>query len=44
MAGAYMTPKNLNIKNSKWPEIKIFFILDLFLTKCVELHLVKDSY
>jgi hypothetical protein len=31
----YTTPKILNRYKSKWPEVKIFFILDLFLTKCV---------
>jgi hypothetical protein len=30
-----MTPKTLKIYNSKWPEEKIYFILDLFLTKCI---------
>jgi hypothetical protein len=26
MLGAYMTPETLNRHNSKWPEVKIFFI------------------
>ncbi len=30
-----MTPNSLNRNNSKWPKVQIFFILDLFLTKCV---------
>jgi hypothetical protein len=30
----YMIPKTLNRHSSKWPEVKIFFHLDLFLTKC----------
>jgi hypothetical protein len=30
-----MTLKTLNRKNSKGPEVKRFFIMDLFLTKCV---------
>ncbi len=37
MAGGihtYMTPKTLNRHNSKWPEVKIFVHLDLFITKC----------
>jgi hypothetical protein len=29
-----MTPKTLNRYNSKCPEVKICFVLDLFLTKC----------
>jgi hypothetical protein len=29
-----MTPQILNRKNSKWPEVRILFVLDLFLTKC----------
>jgi hypothetical protein len=32
-----MTPKTLNRNSSKWSEVKIFFILDLFLTKCVRI-------
>ncbi len=30
-----MTPKTLNRNISKWPEVKICFILDLLLTKCI---------
>jgi hypothetical protein len=37
MAGAYMTPVILKRYNSKWPEEKIFFFLDLFLTKCIRM-------
>jgi hypothetical protein len=29
-----MTPKTLKGYNSKWPEVKIFFNLDIFLIKC----------
>ncbi len=32
-----MTPKILNRYKSKWIEVKIFFILYLFLTKCVRI-------
>jgi hypothetical protein len=40
-----MTPETLYRNNPKWPEVKIlFFILDLFFTKCFILYLVKDFY
>jgi hypothetical protein len=37
MAGAYMTPLTLNRNNSKWPEEKVFFLLDLFFPKFVRI-------
>ncbi len=38
--GAYVTPKTLKRYNSKWPELGIFFILDLFLTKGIKIIFV----
>jgi hypothetical protein len=35
-----MTPKTLNRNNATWPEVKIFFTLGPFLTKCVKIYLV----
>ncbi len=35
--GVYMTPESLNRNNSKWPEVIILFILDLFLTKFLKI-------
>jgi hypothetical protein len=32
-----MTLKTLNRNYSKWPEVKIFFNLDSFLTKCLRI-------
>jgi hypothetical protein len=37
MAGGKYDFETLNRYNSKWSEVKIFFILDLFLTKCVRI-------
>jgi hypothetical protein len=39
-----MAPETLNRNNSKWPEVKIIFIIDLFATNVLELYLVKDFY
>jgi hypothetical protein len=39
-----MAAETLKRNNSKWPEVKILFNLDLFLTKRVRLYLVKDFY
>jgi hypothetical protein len=36
-----MTPKTLNRYNSKWPEVKVFFILDYSSQNVLEIYLVK---
>jgi hypothetical protein len=33
----HMTPETLKRFNPKWPEVKIFFNLHLFLTKCIRI-------
>jgi hypothetical protein len=38
-----MTPETLSRNNSKWPKVKILFIPDLFLTKCIRIN-SKDFY
>ncbi len=38
-----MIPETLRRYNSKQPEVKIFFILDIFLTKCIR-YLVKGFF
>ncbi len=42
--GVYDFKNFLNKNNSKWPEVKIFFFLDLFLTNVLELYIVKSLY
>jgi hypothetical protein len=39
-----MTPKTLNRNNSKWPEVKIFIIIDLFFTKCARIKSGEGFY
>jgi hypothetical protein len=38
---AYLAPENLKRYNSKWPEVKIFVMPDLFLTKSNIIFFVK---
>jgi hypothetical protein len=35
--GAYVTPETLNRYTSKWPEVKIYLIQELFLTKFIRI-------
>ncbi len=39
-----MTPKTSKRYNSEWPEVKMFFNLDLFLTKCIRTIFVKGFH
>jgi hypothetical protein len=39
-----MTPKTLKRYNSKWPARKIYFNLDLFLTKCIRILSCKRFF
>jgi hypothetical protein len=41
--GAYLTPETLKRYNSKWPEVNIFFILNLFLTKYIKITVYLDK-
>jgi hypothetical protein len=42
MAAGVFDSRNFKQKNTKKPEVKILFFLDLFLTNVLELYLVKD--
>jgi hypothetical protein len=44
LAGGIYDPETLNRYNSKWPEVNIFLIVDLFLTNALELYLVQGFY
>ncbi len=43
MAGGIYDSRNLNRYNSKWPEVKIFFFLDIFIQNVLELFLAKKK-